>query len=388
MRSERESSACYLVRYAIGSLGTRPFAAAVCPACATKFESVESMKRRAGKFIVVMLALGAGAAMLSMAVHCWRSRNRSDLPYNRGNPVVYDNDEAVDMYTDEYLLALASLGEIQLHGILTSSPIEPFDRYVSVANYERDVADREQLVASAKASGFANIPDRVRGPMGNLQRPTSGRIEDTRPIGAAGSWLIVTEARKASPEKPLIVVAGAPLTAEADAYLLDHSIADKVIIAWLGGRDRDMCDYNGWADPWAAYVVLQKLRLVQFPLRVASPLVPKRQLLDLPAGPLRDYMYHKHHPTNSDPGDIDGDGPPAISLIRPDYPMVVKRVVFRRWVPCYGSHSHEVPGFYERFEYYLPWTHPKMARALVVEKSNQSVSTSEWWRAVRTAMTH
>ena len=345
------------------------------------------MKLPTRRLIVVVLALGTGMIALIVGVEK-RRHAKPGLPYGRGNLVVYDNDEAVDMYTDEYLLALASMGEIQLEGMITSSPIEPFDPFVSVANYERDVSDREQLVAKAKASGFRNIPSRLRGPMGNLQEPASGRIEDTRPIGAEGSRFIVAEARKASTEKPLVVVAGAPLTAEADAYLLDPSIADRVVIAWLGGTGRNMCDYNGWADPWAAYIVLQKMHLVQFPLRMAPPSVPKDRLLGLPASPLTEYMYRKHHPTNSDPGDIDGDGPPAISLLRPYYPLVIKRVEFKRWVPCYAEHTHNVPAFYARFEYYVPWREARQGRAWVVERSDPRVATNEWWRAIRKALSH
>jgi hypothetical protein len=364
------------------------------PTFLIRSEQMERLKRPTGTAILVMLALSAGIVALSFGGLNRLAQDKPGLPYDRGNPIVYDNDEAVDMYTDEYLLALASLGEIQLKGVITSSPIEPYDAYVSVANYERDVADRDELAANAKASGFQNIPDRLRGPMGNLHKPASGRIEDTRPIGAPGSRLIVAEAKAASPLKPLVIVAGSPLTAEADAYLLDPSIADKVIVAWLGGQEQNMCDYNGWADPWAAYIVLTKLRLVQFPLRAAPPSVPKRQLLDLPAGPLRDYMYHKHHPTNADPGDIDGDGPPAISVIRPDYVLAVKRIEFKRWVRC-SLHmpgalndEHEVPAFYAKFVYYLPWSRAEEGRALVVERSDPRVATREWWRAIRKVLAH
>jgi hypothetical protein len=115
--------------------------------------------------------------------------------------VLYDNDGSVDVYTGEYLLALASLGEIELKGMLTSSPIAPYDVYVTAEDYERAVADGEQLVTAAMASHLANVPVRVRGPIGHLPKPASGQIDDTKPIGAAGSWLIVTEARKAG-ERP------------------------------------------------------------------------------------------------------------------------------------------------------------------------------------------
>jgi hypothetical protein len=327
-------------------------------------------------FCLVLIALGFGLK--------YSGRGKAaGLPYDRRNPVLYDNDEAVDMYTDEYLLAQASLGQIQLKGMTTSSPVEPYDVHVTVANYERCVSDREQLVTNAQASGFVNIPGRARGPMGNLQKPESGRIEDTHPIGAAGSWLIVEQARKATLEKPLVVIAGGPLTAEADAYLLDPAIADKVIVAWLGGEvvhpwmgsfsRISMCDYNGWGDAWAAYIVLQKLRLVEFPLNEAPPQVPKKQLLDLPVSPLRDYMYKKHHPTNSDPRDIDGDGAPAIAMMRSDYPLVVDRVAFKKWLSCDG---HDIPELQTSRE----------GRAWFVRHADQRIATEEWWRTLRQAL--
>lgn len=339
---------------------------------------------RKRRFVVALLTCSALFLVFTVIVSGIRSNNIG-VPYDRSDPVLYDNDEAVDMYTDEFLLALASLGRIQLKGMITSSPVTPYDPYVTVQNYERDVADRAELAAKAEASGFSNIPHRVRGPMGNLQKPISEHIEDTKPIGSEGSWLIVEEARRATPEHPLVVVVGAPLTAEADAYLLDHSIADRVIVAWLGGqaiRPRlgsysrmNLCEYNGWSDPWAAYIVLQKLRLVEFPLNMGLPNVPKRQILALPSSPLRDYMYKKHHPTNSDPRDVDGDGPPAISMMRSDYALTVRRVAFNKWVQCNG---HDVPEFKVAPE----------GQVWFVLRSDQAVATEEWWRTMRLALAH
>jgi hypothetical protein len=91
-------------------------------------------------------------------------------------------------------------------------------------------------------------------------------------------------------------------------------------------------------------------------------------------------MYQKHQATNSDPRDIDGDGPPAISLVRRDYPQVVRHVGFKNWTSCHMhpaggelSDDHRVPAFYAT----------PGGRALVVEESNPSVATSEWWKTVR-----
>ena len=84
-------------------------------------------------------------------------------------------------------------------------------------------------------------------------------------IGSDGSRLIVREAHKAGPGNPLVVICGGQLTAVADAYLLDSSIAGKVVVAALLGSDKDMGGFNGKQDPWAAYIVLQRLIYVQFP---------------------------------------------------------------------------------------------------------------------------
>ena len=310
------------------------------------------------------------------------------LPYSASNPVIYDNDAVTDVYTDEYLMALASLGEIQLKGMLSSSSIAPENRWVSESDAESNVNERQKVVAAARASGFRNIPDPVRGPKGQLNRPASGQIQDTRPNGSEGSWLIVREARKASAELPLVVVMGGPLTAAADAYLLDPSIADKVIVAWLCIRNNDMGQYNGWADGWAAYIVLQKLRLVQFG-DVRAPLVTKAQLLTLPESPLRDYMYQSYPPGGQPHSDLDGDAPPAVSLMRSDYAQKIKSVTFGDWKT---EDNHEVPVFRRDVRdlslraFFRLFEVQERGNTLVVTETDQSVATTEWWRAVRKAL--
>ncbi len=301
------------------------------------------------------------------------SRRTVELPYNNYNTVIYDNDDASDMYTDEYMMALASAGDIKLTGIITSSSIAPFNKWVTSDDYDLFVTERSREVRHARNSMFGNIPDPVRGPEGYLQKPTSGHIEDTQPLGAEGSYLIVQEARKAHPSKPLVIVMGGPLTLAADAYLLENSIADKVVIAWLGGREGDMGEYNGVIDPWAAYIVLQKLRLVQFPgwsVGVkAAPSVPKARLVDLPNTALRQWMLDKQH-QNGLPDERDGDAPPAIALMQRKYVLQTKRVSFSHWITESGR---ELPAFKE----------DPGGRALVVTKASKDVATKEWWRALK-----
>jgi hypothetical protein len=286
--------------------------------------------------------------------------------------VIYDNDDVVDVYTDEYLMALASAGDIRLAGMITSSSVAPFNPWVPARDYERMVENREEGVRRALRSGLRSIPTPVRGPAEHLARPASGQIEDTQALGSEGGRLIVEEARTLGAGEALVVVMGGPLTAAADAYLQDPSIADKVVIAWLGGTRGDMGDYNGRADPWAAYIVLRRLRLVQFPAHEAgneaAPRVPKDRLRELPPGEMRDWMISKEHP-NGLPAGRDADSPPAIWLMRPDYVVKAERVSFGGWVERGGRN---VPAFRD----------DPGGRTVVVTRADRQVATEEWWRAL------
>jgi hypothetical protein len=68
----------------------------------------------------------------------------------------------------------------------------------------------------------------------------------------------------------------------------------------------------------------------------------------------------------------DADGPPAISIMRPDYVMELKRVSFGGWKMADG---HEVPMFKD----------DPQGRALVATKVDARIATEEWWRALKNA---
>ena len=119
--------------------------------------------------------------------------------------------------------------------------------------------DAKKAISLARKSGLANIPDLTRGSDQALVRPPSGRIEDTKPHPTNGSRLIVAEAKKASREKPLLVVAGGPQTTVANAILTNPEIAANIVVFNLtvtGG-------YNG-KDGWAAYIVAKRTRSVDW----------------------------------------------------------------------------------------------------------------------------
>ena len=309
----------------------------------------------------------AGAAVAELSILSPVAKTES-LPYDRTNPVVLHNDDAIDTYTDEYLLALSSAGEIDLRAMITGSPVAPHNPGVTLEYMLNVVQQRSAITALASASGFARVPRPVVGALTHLVRPESGVIEETAPLGSNGSRAIVAHALAAIPSRPLVVVAGGPLTDVADAYLLNHAVADRLVVAWLGGTRWDMWDYNGVADAWASYIVLERLRLVQFPANEHAPHVPKAKLPALPPTPLREWMIAKQHP-NGLPSERDSDAPPAIALMRPDYVTGMRRVSFGTWITRNGQ---AVPGFRD----------DRNGRALVVTSASVPSATAEWWRAL------
>lgn len=70
-------------------------------------------------------------------------------------------------------------------------------------------------------------------------RPGAPRpMTDARqPIDSEGARLIIAEAKKATPEKPLYLLFGGPLTDIASAWLMDPSISRNVILLWIGGQE-------------------------------------------------------------------------------------------------------------------------------------------------------
>lgn len=291
------------------------------------------------------------------------------LPYDRTCPVLYDNDYAND-YVDWYLMALANAKDIRYLGISTSSSIAPYNRHMPADALDDCIATRTRIVGIGRASGLRHIPGPVAGTRGHLVKPASGKIENTSPIDSPGSRQIVREAQAASATKPLVVCVGGPLTVVADAYLLNQSIADKLVVAWLDNYRDGMYGFNGWSDGWAAYIVLEKLRLVQFTVD-SNPFasVPKDRLKnELPATSMREFMLGIKPDVVAPAGDA--DGPPAISIMRPDYVVELKRVSFGGWKTADG---HEVPMFKD----------DPQGRALVATKVDARIATEEWWRALK-----
>jgi hypothetical protein len=135
-----------------------------------------------------------------------------------------------------------------------------------------------------------NVPDPVAGADVMLSRPASGIIEDTGPVNSPGSDLIVTEARLASPQKPLLIFVGGQLTTIASAYLTDPSIADRMVILATS-----IFNYND-TDAWANYILSKRCKLINFgddpwwPQPPQTPMMPLARFDELPDSEIKDEL--------------------------------------------------------------------------------------------------
>jgi hypothetical protein len=244
------------------------------------------------------LAAAAGLTLAVLAFGCMETRNlgsrvpRGLLPVDERNPILLANDGVYDNWQGEYAVLLANGGGPKLAGIIvnTSSPWPDLDT---------NIAGWRGLVVAARASGLRNIPDPIASTGPPLVRPASGQIEDTIPNRSEGAHLILdTSASLSLPYRPLVVVTGGRLTDVGDAYLMDPTVTQRVVIVSSLGTTTTtggaMGPPNGEMDPWADSIVTAHFRLVQVSAFYDQTTdVPSARLSDLPANPFGKWVAAK-----------------------------------------------------------------------------------------------
>lgn len=122
--------------------------------------------------------------------------------------------------------------------------------------------------------------------------------DEKTPVLSPAAEDLVKKAQGYTEEKPLYVVAIGAITNVASALLIDPSIADKIVVVWLGGHSLDFHDtkeFNLWQDVAAARVILQSgAAFVQLPCFgvVSGFTVSGSDLRDwfMDKNPLSDYL--------------------------------------------------------------------------------------------------
>ena len=241
---------------------------------------------------------GVRLAFAVLALGCSESRNLGSsvphglLPVDERNPILLANDGVTDNWQGEYAILLASGGGPKLAGIIvnTSGPWPDLDT---------NIAGWRGLVAAATASGLRNIPDPISSTGPPLIRPASGQIQDTTLTRSEGAKAILDASSSLSlPYRPLVVVTGGRLTDVADAYLMDPTVTERVVVVSSMGSTTDtgaaMGPPNGEMDPWADAIVTARFRFVQVSAFYDQTTdVPTSRLAELPANPFGDWIAAK-----------------------------------------------------------------------------------------------
>lgn len=239
-----------------------------------------------------LLTLALTTAGCSATYDAGHDRPHGLLPVDERNPLVLVNDGAYDNWSGEYAVLLAAGGGAELAGIVVNANDDWPDMQTNVDGWRG-------LVAAARASGIANLPDPIASVESSLSVPASGKIEDTVPNRSEGARFIIDVSKRLGvPYRPLVVATGGALTDIADAYLIDHTVTERVVVvASLGSvtsAGADMGAPNGNWDPWADQIVTSRFRYVQvsaFYDQLTD--VPSDRVPELPANDLGDWIAAK-----------------------------------------------------------------------------------------------
>jgi len=281
-----------------------------------------SWLRIAAKPIGALLAVTLVVVGCGQALDAGEYTSHGMLPVDERNPVVLSNDGAGDNWGGEFAMLLANSGGPPLAGIVVSA-----SRYWS--DLDANVTGWNNLVAAARASGLAHVPDVTVSTGVPLTAPADGRIESTVPNRSDGARLILDVAQRvSSPGRPVVILACTQLTDVADAYLMDPTVVERVVVVAHLGMYSDpeglMTGPNGDLDPWADWIVAQRFRYVQISARYdQSTDVTTNDLSSLPGNAFGDWMAAKQ--PNLSPLDTAADQVAVLAVALADFPVTTVR---------------------------------------------------------------
>jgi hypothetical protein len=248
--------------------------------------------RRSAVALCLGLGLGWASAGCGGTLDAGHDVPHGLLPVDERNPVIIENDGWSDNWSGEYAVLLANAGGPPLAGIIVNGTRYWPDLNANASGWNR-------LITAARSSGLKQIPEVTPSAGAPLVRPPDGQIEMTTANNSAGAKLIVeTSLRLSLPSRPVVLLVNTPLTDVADAFLLDHSVVDRVVVlAALGSYASPngfMNGPNGDLDPWADWIVAQRFRYVQISAYYdQTGDVTSSQLVNLPQNPLGVWMAGK-----------------------------------------------------------------------------------------------
>ena len=218
--------------------------------------------RRAPARTLLGLAMAVGLAAGCEQTLDVGHNTKSKLPADAHNPAILMNDTFSDNWSPELAALFANNGGPPLLGIIVNASLYWPDLDANVAGWN-------DFVTRARASGLQGLPDVTRSETTAFVVPPDRQIESTEfHPSSVGAQFIVDKSRELSlPWLPVVIVACSQLTDIAEAYLIDPTVVDRVVVvAQLGSYSEKkglMTGPNGDLDPWADWIVAQKFRYVQ-----------------------------------------------------------------------------------------------------------------------------
>jgi hypothetical protein len=279
----------------------------------TRVSPARSSFRRASGARAALAGLVLGPLGCTESFDAGKTIPHGLLPVDERNPIVMLNDSNYDNWQGEYAVLLANGGGPSLAGIVVgTSP--------NATDLDANVTDWRNLVAVARSSGLANIPDPIASIGAPLVRPANGDIDSTAPNRSEGALFIVDASSRLSQSyRPLVIQSGGRLTDVADAYLVDHTVTERVIVlasvGTVAGAGATLGPPNGEMDPWADTIVMSRFRFIaesSFYDQLTD--VPAARLADLPANPLGTWIANKQPGIWNQPKAADQCGVAAIGI--------------------------------------------------------------------------
>lgn len=168
------------------------------------------------------------------------------------NPVIYDNDVYDDVFEDEWMYAMASLGRMNLAGLIVTPVLTDFWTFSHPDWVDTAHDSRNNAIASGIDPDC--LPPITVGTEAESEQAGENKISE----GAELYVKLLNENYAKHPDRPMIINIGGQGTTLATAYGLDPSIADKCIVYYT-----DLRVYNGHYE-WVSRIIAANFRVVSW----------------------------------------------------------------------------------------------------------------------------
>lgn len=168
------------------------------------------------------------------------------------NPVIYDNDVYDDVFDDEWMYAMTSLGRMNLAGLIVTPVLTDFWTFSHPDWINTAYESRETAIKSGIAA--RKIPEITIGTEAENEKAGEGKNSK----GAELYVKLINDQYRKNPNCPVIVNIGGQGATLASAYCIDPSIAEKCIVYYT-----DIKVYNGHYQ-WASLLIAEHFRVLSW----------------------------------------------------------------------------------------------------------------------------